>query len=152
MPELEFDRHVAHSPAQMLALVADMASYPRFIPNCRSMELKPDRLAADGGCFAKMTLSFGPITQAYTSRVTVDPVGNRIDARATDGPFSHLVSQWQFLPEGSGTRVHFGIDFKISNPLIAAVAEPAFAAKQREIMDAFIAEADRRYGGQPSLA
>jgi coenzyme Q-binding protein COQ10 len=145
MPKLQFDRHVAYSPAQMLALVSDLPSYPRFIPNCKSMDVKPDRMAADGW-FARMTLSFGPITQAYTSRVTVDSEGQRINARATDGPFSHLVSQWRFTPEGSGTRIHFDIDFKISNPLVAAVAEPAFAAKQREIMDAFITEADRRYG------
>ncbi len=30
--------------------------------------------------------------------------------------------------------------------MIAAVAEPAFAAKQDEIMDAFVDEAARRYG------
>jgi coenzyme Q-binding protein COQ10 len=42
--------------------------------------------------------------------------------------------------------VRFDIDFKISNPLVAAVAEPAFAAKQEEIIDAFVAEADRRFG------
>ena len=97
--------------------------------------------------FARMTLSFGPITQAYTSRVVLDPTQRTIDARATDGPFSHLVSHWRFEPEGGGARIHFDIDFKISNPLIAAVAEPAFAAKQREIMDAFVTEAERRYGG-----
>ena len=45
-----------------------------------------------------------------------------------------------------GTRVRFEIDFKISNPFIAAVAEPAFAAKQEEIMRAFCDEADRRFG------
>ena len=69
-----------------------------------------------------------------------------IVAKAVDGPFAYLDSKWSFTPEGEGTRVRFDIDFKISNPLIAAVAEPAFAAKQEEIMDAFIAEADRRYG------
>ena len=53
---------------------------------------------------------------------------------------------WSFEPEGEGTRVRFEIDFKISNPLIAAVAEPAFAAKQDEIIDAFADEADRRFG------
>ena len=92
-----------------------------------------------------MTLSFGPITQGYTSRVTLDAAALTIDAKATDGPFQYLVSQWRFEPEASGTKVHFEVDFKISNPLLAAVAEPAFAAKQREIMEAFIAEADRRY-------
>ena len=42
--------------------------------------------------------------------------------------------------------MRFDISFHIANPLLAAVAEPAFAAKQDEIMDAFVEEADRRYG------
>jgi coenzyme Q-binding protein COQ10 len=148
MPKLEFDRHVGFAPERMFELVADLESYPRFIPNCRSMEVRRDsRAGAADVRFARMTLSFGPITQAYTSRVVLDPTQRTIDARATDGPFSHLVSHWRFEPEGGGARIHFDIDFKISNPLIAAVAEPAFAAKQREIMDAFVTEAERRYGG-----
>jgi coenzyme Q-binding protein COQ10 len=146
MPKLNFDRHVAYSPEQMMMLVGDLASYPRFIPNCKGMEVKPDRLSSEDVRFAKMTLSFGPITQGYTSRVLTNPANGTIDARATDGPFSHLVSQWRFAPDAAGTNVHFDVDFKISNPFVAAVAEPAFAAKQREIMDAFMAEADRRYG------
>jgi coenzyme Q-binding protein COQ10 len=147
MPKLDFDRHVGFAPERMFELVADLQSYPRFIPNCRSMEVRRDARAEGDIRFARMTLSFGPVTQAYTSRVALDPVQRMIDARATDGPFSHLVSHWRFEPEGGGARIHFDIDFKISNPLIAAVAEPAFAAKQREIMDAFVAEAERRYGG-----
>ncbi len=145
MPTLEFNRHVGHSPEQMFALVADLESYPRFIPNCRAMAVKPDRMANGDVRFATMTLSFGPVTQGYTSRVVFNAGQGTIDARATDGPFSYLVSHWRFAPDDGGTRVHFDIDFKISNPLIAAVAEPAFAAKQREIMDAFMSEADRRY-------
>ena len=145
MPRLEFDRHVAHAPEAMFKLVSDLEAYPRFIPNCKSMVVKRDSGASGDVRFARMTLSFGPITQGYTSRVALDAAALTIDAKATDGPFQYLVSQWRFEPEASGTKVHFEVDFKISNPLLAAVAEPAFAAKQREIMDAFIAEADRRY-------
>ena len=146
MPKLSFDRHVPYSREQMMDLVGDLTTYPRFVPNCKGMEVMPNRGGAGQVEFARMTLSFGPITQAYTSRVTTDRMAGTIDAKASDGPFSHLVSQWRFSPDMAGTRVHFDIDFKISNPFVAAVAEPAFAAKQREIMDAFIAEADRRYG------
>jgi coenzyme Q-binding protein COQ10 len=130
----------------MFALVADLESYPRFVPNCRSMQVTRDRTSDGDVRFARMTLSFGPVTQAYTSRVVLDAAAERIDAKATDGPFAYLVSHWRFAPDGAGASVHFDIEFKISNPLIAAVAEPAFAAKQREIMDAFIAEAERRFG------
>ena len=68
-------------------------------------------------------------------------------AKAIDGPFAYLDSKWTFEPEGMGTRVRFDVDFKIANPLIAAVAEPAFAQKQGEIIEAFLNEADRRFGG-----
>lgn len=143
MPDLFFERHMPHLPRAMFDLVNDLEAYPRFVPNCKAMEVRPQ---ADGSRLARMTVSFGPITQAYTSKVTADPVAMTITAVAVDGPFAYLDSTWSFTGEGAGTRVRFDINFKISNPLIAAVAEPAFASKQDEIIDAFGEEADRRFG------
>ena len=143
MPDLFFERHMPHVPRAMFDLVSDLEAYPRFVPNCKAMAVREQ---ADGSRLAKMTISFGPITQAYTSRVTADPQAMTITAVAVDGPFAYLDSKWTFSPEGAGTRVRFDVDFKISNPLIAAVAEPAFASKQDEIIDAFGDEADRRFG------
>lgn len=142
-----YERHVPHLPERMFDIVADLEDYPRFIPNCSAMQVRPGPGTKDGNVrLAKMTIAFGPITQSYTSRVTLDRVAKTIRAKAVDGPFAFLDSVWTFEPEGQGTRVRFEIDFKISNPLIAAVAEPAFAAKQEEIMRAFCDEADRRFG------
>jgi len=146
MPDLFFERHVPHLPDRMFALVNDLEDYPRFLPNVSDMQVKRDNGASDDVRYAKMTVKFGPVTQGYTSRVVADPKARTITAKAVDGPFTYLDSKWSFEPEGEGTRVRFDIDFKISNPLIAAVAEPAFAAKQNEIMDAFVDEADRRFG------
>ena len=146
MPDLFFERHVPHLVDRMFDLVNDLASYPRFIPNCKAMDVKRDNGAAGDVRFAKMTIQFGPLTQAYTSRVEADRSDHTITDKAVDGPFSYLDSKWTFEPEGTGTRIRFDIDFKISNPVIASVAEPAFAAKQDEIMDAFVDEAARRFG------
>ncbi len=143
MPDLFIERHSPHLPQRMFDLVNDLESYPRFIPNCKAMDVRDD---AGGGMLARMTIQFGPITQAYTSRVVADPQALTITAKAIDGPFSYLDSKWSFEPEGEGTRIRFDIDFKIANPLIAVAAEPAFAAKQSEIIDAFEDEADRRFG------
>lgn len=143
----QYERHVPHLPERMFDIVADLEDYPRFIPNCSAMQVRPDPANAGKDTrLARMTVTFGPITQAYTSRVTLDRDEKTISAKALDGPFSYLDSVWRFEPEGQGTRVRFEIDFRISNPLIAAVAEPAFAAKQDEIMRAFSDEADRRFG------
>ena len=142
-----FERHMPHLPQRMFEIVADLSDYPRFIPNCKAMDVRADPAAGAADVrLARMTLYFGPITQAYTSRVVLDPVAHTIKAKAVDGPFAYLDSVWSFEPEGMGTRVRFEVDFKISNVLIAAVAEPAFAAKQAEIIQAFVDEADRRYG------
>ncbi|MDO8358845.1 MAG: type II toxin-antitoxin system RatA family toxin [Devosia sp.] len=147
MPDLFFDRHVPHLVERMFELVADLESYPRFVPNCKDMQVKRDSGAPGDVRFAKMTIQFGPLTQSYTSRVEFDRANRTITAKATDGPFAYLDSKWSFEPEGEGTRIRFDIDFKFSSPLIASVAEPAFAAKQEQIMDAFVDEADRRFGG-----
>lgn len=142
MPDLFIERHMPHMAQRMFDLVSDLEAYPSFIPNCKAMEVRED----GGSLLARMTIQFGPMTQSYTSRVTADPEALTITAVAVDGPFKYLDSKWTFTPEGEGTRVRFDIDFKFSNPLIAAVAEPAFASKQTEIIDAFSDEADRRFG------
>ncbi|MEP7240191.1 MAG: type II toxin-antitoxin system RatA family toxin [Devosia sp.] len=146
MPDLFFERHVPHLPDRMFDLVSDLASYPKFLPNISGMEVKRDSSDPGDVSLAKMTVQFGPVKQAYTSRVEANRADHTIVAKAVDGPFAYLDSKWTFTPEGEGTRVRFDIDFKIANPLIAAVAEPAFAAKQEQIMDAFVDEADRRFG------
>lgn len=141
-----FERQVPHSAAQMLALVADVETYPDFIPHCEHMEVRRSFEAPETRFDARMHIRFGPIAQSYTSRIEVDHEACTLRARAVDGPFSHLDSIWRFTETGEGTTIRFDIDFGIANPLLRTVAEPAFAAKQEEIIDAFVAEARRRYG------
>jgi coenzyme Q-binding protein COQ10 len=146
MPDLFFERHVPHLPERMFDLVSDLDRYPKFLPNVSGMTVRRDDGVPGDVRYARMTVRFGPVTQSYTSRVTADPAARTIVATAVDGPFKYLDSKWSFEPEGEGTRVRFDIDFKIANPLLAAAAEPAFSAKQEEIIEAFMAEADRRFG------
>lgn len=141
-----FERLVPHSAAQMLALVADVETYPDFIPNCERMEVHRSAEAPLTRFDARMHIRFGPIYQAYTSRIEVDQQACTLRARAADGPFSRLDSTWSFIETEQGTRIRFEIDFRIANPLLRSIAEPAFAAKQEEIIDAFVVEARRRYG------
>jgi coenzyme Q-binding protein COQ10 len=146
MPDLFLERHVAHLPDRMFDLVNDLDDYPRFLPYVKDMSVKREEGNAADVRFARMTIQFGPVSQAYTSRVEANRTDHTITAKAVDGPFAYLDSKWTFEREGEGTRIRFDIDFKISNPVLAAVAEPAFAGKQEEILDAFVEEADRRFG------
>jgi coenzyme Q-binding protein COQ10 len=141
MPKLNFTRHVPFTPEQMLSLVADLNSYPNFVPNCIDMQVTHD----GEDKLAKMSVKFGPIEQAYTSRVSIDEKEGIVRAVAIDGPFSHLDSGWEFIKEEQGSLIKFDIDFGFSNRLIAAVVEPAFEKIQSEILDAFILEAKSRF-------
>lgn len=142
-----FSRSVKFSADQMLDLVADVETYPQFIPHCDRMDVKRSVANPENDFNARMHIKFGPISQAYNSHITVDDTARTLRAKATDGPFSHLDSLWTFTPKDGedGTDIKFEIDFGIANPLLRAVAEPAFAAKQDEILDAFIKEAQKRY-------
>jgi coenzyme Q-binding protein COQ10 len=146
MPDLFLERHVPHVIDRMFDLVYELKDYPRFVPNCRDMVVTRDDSAAGDVRQARMTIQFGPVTQAYTSKVVASRADHTITATSRDAPFAYLDSKWTFESEGTGTRIRFDIDFKIANPLIATVAEAAFAAKQDQIIDAFVEEADRRFG------
>jgi len=143
MKSVAFERRVPFTPEQMFDLVADLDAYPRFVPNCADMSLTD---MPGGDRLARMTVSFGPVQLAYTSRVRLDRAAGSIAAHAADGPFSALDSEWRFEPDGTGSRVRFAVAYEFANPLVAVVAEPAFAGKQEEIVEAFLAEAARRYG------
>ena len=143
MVKLNFERFTPFNPEQMLSLVADIKSYPDFVPHCSDMQIKDGE--RNNICYATMFVSFGPVSQSYTSKVIIDREQMSISASAIDGPFSHLDSKWQFLPGGAGTKVIFNIDFGFSNRLLGKIAEPIFTKMQNEIVNAFINEAKRRY-------
>ena len=69
-----------------------------------------------------------------------------VTAKSEDDPFSYLESEWKFTETDTGTHVDFVVDFQMRNRLLAAIAEPLFADKQREIVDAFMAQAEKLYG------
>lgn len=143
MAHISFNRTVPFSADDMLGLIADIRHYPEFVPNCTDMEV----FGGAGGqpMQARMSVKLGPIAQKYTSDVTIDTQARSVRAVALDGPFSHLDSVWRLTPTETGCEIDFDIDFGFSNPLIGGIAEPLFAAKQEEVMDAFLAEAARRF-------
>ncbi len=145
MPQLSFSRSVPFSAQQMLDLVADLNTYPDFVPNCSEMQLFGEVGDPLSSCDAQMYVSFGPINQSYSSEVLIDRQALSVTAKSTDNPFDYLDSMWKFTPTDAGCEINFEIDFSFSNRLIAAVAEPAFVSIQGEILDAFIAEAKHRY-------
>ena len=148
MPTFRTERRVAHAPAQMFDLVADVERYPDFLPFCEALDVKrrsgPD---ADGveTIVADMRVGYKAINERFTTRVKLDRASLRIAVDHLDGPFNHLENSWTFRPDPVGSVVEFWIDYEFRSRLLAAVAGAVFDRIFRSYTGAFEARADAVY-------
>ena len=63
-------RVVRYSPAQLFALVADVAKYPSFLPWCVAARIRSN---VGNDVVADLTIGFGPFRESFTSRVKLIP-------------------------------------------------------------------------------
>jgi coenzyme Q-binding protein COQ10 len=150
MPTFEVVRHVRHSAVQMFDLVADVEKYPEFVPLCERLVVR-ERREIDGRTLliADMTAGYGPVSETFTSRVTLDRARLTIDVEYVDGPFSHLDNRWAFVPaaDGSpeGSEVGFWISYAFRSRVLSALMGSMFDKAFRKFSSAFEARADRIY-------
>jgi coenzyme Q-binding protein COQ10 len=148
MPHFTTERHVAHSAADMFALVADIERYPEFVPMCerlvikgRSREGERETLVAD------MSIAYAVVRETFTTKVILDRPALAITADYIDGPFHHLNTRWTFTPEGDHTcTVRFDIDYEFKSRMLSAIMGAAFESAFRKFSEAFIGRADALYG------
>lgn len=147
-------RRVPYSPQQMFDLVADVGSYPEFIPWISGARIrkKSGGAAAEGETFeADLVISFKVFRESYTSLVTTHPAPDdgvaRIDVEAISGPFNKLVTRYAFHPvEGGACDMAFDVDFAFRSRLMQRAAGAAFDIAMRRVAGAFEERAKVLYG------
>src|SRR5690606_5581441 len=95
MPTHAEIRRLPYTAEQMFDLVAGVEKYPEFLPWClmtRIRERRETLLVAD------MVIGFKIFREKFTSRVTLDRSGLRVDVAYSDGPFKYLKNHWVFIP------------------------------------------------------
>ena len=150
MPTHSETRRLPYTPKQMYDLVADVGSYPEFLPwtaaaRIRSTEDKGDRTEM----LADLVISFKVFRERFGSRVTLYPQANRIDTEYLDGPFKYMESKWEFEPageEGKECDVHFHVDFEFKNRILQGAAGMFFYEAMQRIVRAFERRAAELYG------
>lgn len=154
MPRFRTIRRVHHSAAQMFALVADMDSYPEFVPLCTALRVRHRETREDGVeiALAEMEVGYKAIRERFTTRVTLENARNEILVEYVDGPFRHLRNRWRFRdieePAGSAQRseVEFFIDYEFRSRTLGALMGAVFDDAFRKFSSAFEARADKIYG------
>jgi coenzyme Q-binding protein COQ10 len=132
---------IPYSIEQLYKLVADVESYPQFIPWCvaaRTYDLQPTNFKAD------VVVGFKGITEKYTSRVHL--LDNEIDVEYISGPFSCLENNWKFTPEANGTKITFFIKFQFKSKLLQALIGGLFEKAVHKMVEAFNERAKKLYG------
>jgi len=133
---------VTFSAARMFALVNDVARYPEFLPWCVGAEVEE---VSPGERLAAVKVAKGLVRMQFTTRNSLRQ-DSQILMELVEGPFSHLVGQWDFDPVGErGSRVSFRIEFEFKSRLMSAALSPVFQSVCDSIVDAFVARAQAMY-------
>lgn len=149
MPHFETTRRVKHASSNMFDLVADVKSYPRFVPLCRALTVRRKDTLPDGReiLVAEMTVAYKFIRETFTSRVVLDRESSIIDVEYLDGPFQEMKNRWTFTPvDDSTTDVNFDIRYEFKSRTLATVMGSVFDRAFRRFASAFEERADKVYG------
>jgi coenzyme Q-binding protein COQ10 len=149
MPQFTTRRRVRHSAADMFDLVADVESYPKFVPLCKALKVR-QRSASEEGVetvVADMTVSFKLVRESFRSRITLDRPKLQILVEYLQGPFSRMQNRWTFRPTGEGVcEVEFFIDYEFRSRTLGLLMGGMFDVAFRRFAAAFEARADQVYG------
>jgi len=133
---VRISRRVPYAPEAVFDLVADIESYPAFVPWCRRTHIE----ARDGNVWRVYNeFGRGPLRVAFRSRAELDRP-HKLVVTSTDHPFAHFLLAWTFEQAGTGTVYTFTLDQKFRS----AVLEAAYGILFRELAQAVTAAFDRR--------
>ena len=133
----------------MYDLVADIQSYPLFIPWCKKAEIINRAKNADGSekIIAILTAGITIYQESFTSHVMLYPDRYHIAASNLDGPFSHMDTKWIFTPlPNQSVKIDFCCDYAFKNKVLYCVFASVFDHSMNKIMEACLKRAEILYG------
>lgn len=134
---------LAYTPAQMFALVNDVARYPQFLPWCAAARIVEQDAAH---VLAAIDVRRGPLHLSFTTRNELD-TDRSIRMQLVDGPFRELSGAWTFADVGGkGVRVTLRLQYDFRAAATRLLLEPAFDAVCRSIVNAFARRAREVHG------
>ena len=141
---------MSYSADEMYALIADVGSYPEFLPWCAAARIRARKPSPDGEVLdADLVISFKLFRERFGSRVTLRPGAQEIDVAYLDGPFKYLNNHWRFTPiDDKRCEVDFFVDFEFKSKTLQAIIGVVFGEAMQRIVKAFEARAEALYGAR----
>lgn len=133
-----------YSAQQLYDLVEDFASYPRFLPWCKSARLLS---RSEQELCAELEVARMGIAQKFSTCNRLHPPES-MDISLKDGPFKKLHGGWRFhalAPDAC--KIELELDFEFSGRLIDSAFGAVFKQVANTLVDAFCKRAHEVYGG-----
>jgi coenzyme Q-binding protein COQ10 len=157
MPTHSETRTLPYSAQQMYDLVAEVASYPKFLHWCAAARIRSTSDQGDHQVMeADLVISFKVFREKFGSRVVLWPGSEggpqieggpkKIETAYLDGPFRHMKSEWEFRDTDTGCDVSFFVDFEFRNAVLQGIIGVVFNEAMQRIVRAFEARAADLYG------
>ena len=149
MPKASVKRLIECNKEQLVDLVLDIESYPKFIPYCLGAKIyekkEENNLIL---IIADLTIGKGPFKATYKSDVRFNKDTDTILVTNIEGPLKHLDNKWVFLEKDSSTEISFDIDFEIENKFLNIVMDKSFQYGLNKIADSFQKRANDLFKGR----
>ena len=138
MPKASVKRLIECNKEQLVDLVLDIESYPKFITYClgaKIYEKKEEKNLIS--IIADLTIGKGRFMATYKSDVKFNKDTDTIQVTNIEGPLKYLDNKWVFLEKGNSTEIFFNIDFEIENKFLNIVMSKSFQYGLDKIADSF---------------
>ncbi len=134
-------RRIAFAPQHLLAIVADVASYPEFLPLCGGARVWDEKDLGNGRRSFRASLDIAypklRLNETFVSDVVVDTKRLTIRATSSEGPVQHIDNRWLFSAVRGGCDIDFHLDYQMSSRLLQLAMGSVFDVAVRKIMTAF---------------
>ena len=138
MPKASVKRLIKCKKEQLIDLVLDIESYPKFIPYCLGAKIYEKKQEGNLTLIiADLTIGRGPLKATYKSNVSFNKETDIIQVSNIDGPLKYLDNKWFFLEKNDYTEILFDIDFEIKNKFLNVVMGKSFQYGLDKIADSF---------------
>ena len=134
---------VHYSAHQMFELVADIPSYPKFLPWCggaRIVSTQGDEV------IAAIDIAYSGVHRTFSTRNLLQR-DKMMEIQLLEGPFSYLQGFWQFkaLDEQS-SKISLDLEFDVANRIVGLALTPVFSNIANQLVDRFHRRATELYG------
>ena len=131
-------KYLPYTAKEMFDLVADISSYPEFLPWCAAARVRKEiQKGVIKQIEADLVISFKVFRERFGSRVLLDASKFTIETEYLDGPFRHMQSVWSFNNSEQGCEVNFNVDFEFKNAMLQSIIGVVFNDAMQRIVRAF---------------